>query len=109
MKFATEWFRQQILDRFIRYAQIYTTSDPHANVSPSTPGQWDLLKLLVQELKEIGIEDVDLNEEGYLIARIPASSGCDSIPAIGFMAHVDTSFDAPGEGVKPRILPAHLV
>lgn len=103
MNFSTEWFGRQILDRFIKYARISTTSDPHAETRPSTPGQWDLLKLLVQELRETGIEEVDLNEEGYLIARIPASPGCALVPGIGFLAHVDTSFDAPGEGVIPRI------
>ncbi len=103
MNFSTKWLGEQILNRFLRYVQIHTTSDPHADISPSTPGQWELLKLLVQELREIGIKDVDLNEEGYLIARIPATLGCDSTPVIGFMAHVDTSFDAPGEGVKPQV------
>jgi tripeptide aminopeptidase len=103
MNFSTEWLGQQLQDRFVRYARIYTTSDPHIDTSPSTPGQWELLKLLVQELKEIGIEDIDINDEGYLIARIPASPGCESVPVIGFLGHVDTSFDAPGEGVKPQI------
>ena len=103
MKFSTEWLGQQILDRFVRYARIHTTSDPHQEISPSTPGQWDLLKLLVRELEEIGVEDIDLNDDGYLIAKLKASAGCESIPAIGFLAHVDTSFDAPGDGVKPQI------
>jgi tripeptide aminopeptidase len=103
MNFSTEWLGQQLLDRFVRYARIYTTSDPHIDTSPSTPGQWELLKLLVKELKEIGIDDIDLNDEGYLIARIPASPGCESVPIIGFLGHVDTSSDAPGEGVTPQI------
>ena len=101
MKFSTDWFRKQLLDRFLRYVRIHTTSDRHVDTIPSTPGQWDLLKLLVEELETIGITNPELSGEGYLIARIPATRACGDAPVIGFMAHVDTVSDAPGVGVKP--------
>ncbi|MBT3273850.1 MAG: peptidase T, partial [Spirochaetales bacterium] len=103
MNFSTDWFQDQLLDRFVRYACIFTTSDRHVDTIPSTPGQWDLLNLLVEELREIGIDDIDLTEKGFLIARIPAATGKENAPVIGFMAHVDTVSDASGENVKPRI------
>ena len=103
MDFSTEWFQKRLLDRLIRYARICTTSDPHIETIPSTPGQWELLKLLARELHEVGIEDVELTDGGYLIAKLPASPGRDSSSVIGFLGHVDTSFDAPGENVKPQV------
>ena len=103
MKFSNDWFKWQLLDRFPRYARIHTTSDRHSDALPSTPGQWDLLRLLVDELNSIGVKNVDLTDEGYLIATIPASSGFEAAPVVGFMAHVDTVSDAPGENVKPVV------
>lgn len=94
--------RKELLERFVRYAKIYTTSDRHQDVIPSTERQWDLIRLLETELKELGISDVDVSKNGYIIARLPASSGVNA-PVIGFMAHVDTSEDAPGENVNPII------
>ena len=103
MKDNADLMTEQLLDRFLRYAKIHTTSDRHVETIPSTPGQWDLLKLLAAELKEIGISDVSLSDMGYLIARIkPTKEGKDT-PVIGFMAHVDTVSDVPGEHVKPQI------
>ena len=95
-----------LLERFLRYVRIHTTSheEAAAEKTPSTDGQWDLLKLLVEELKGIGINDVSLNENGYLIARLPGNiEGGGKPPTIGFMAHVDTNADAPGENVNPVI------
>ena len=94
--------KEEILERFIRYAKITTTSALHRDVQPSTEGQWDLLKMLETELKELDLEDVDLDENGYLIARLQSNAG-DELPVIGFMAHVDTSFDVSGTDVKPRV------
>jgi len=105
MNFSIDWFKTRLLDRLVRYARINTTSDPHADSTPSTPGQWDLLNLLVKELDSIGVKDVELTEAGYLIARLPATAGCETSPVVGFMAHVDTSFDAPGENVNPQVHP----
>lgn len=103
MEFNQEWFEEQLLDRFLRYVRIHTTSDRDAQVVPSTPRQWDLINLLVDELKSIGIDDIDLTDEGYIIARIPASNGRDGAPVVGFMAHVDTVQDVPGDNVNPQV------
>jgi len=93
----------RVLPRFLDYVQVWTTSDRHVAETPSTPGQWDLARKLVEELKALGIADVDLTDHCYVIARIPASSGCEGAPAIGFMAHLDTASDSPGKDVKPSI------
>lgn len=90
-----------IVDRFINYAKIDTQSDPNSNTIPSTDKQKDLSKLLVKELKELNI-DAFLDEFGYVYAKIPGN--VTGKRPIGFIAHVDTSFDAPGEGVNPRII-----
>ena len=69
--------RETLLDRFCRYVQINTRSDPDSPTSPSTPGQWDLLRLLEGELKALGARDVRLTEFGYLLATIPATAAPD--------------------------------
>lgn len=97
-----DWFRNRILDRFLRYVKIHTTSDRHQDVIPSTERQWDLIRLLEKELADLGIRDVAVTENGYIIARLAASPGVKS-PVIGFMAHVDTAEDAPGKNVKPQV------
>ena len=97
-----EWFSKRLLDRFLKYVKINTASDRHKDVIPSTERQWVLIRLLESELKEIGVENVEVAENGYIIARIPASEGIEA-PVIGFMAHVDTSEDESGENVIPRI------
>lgn len=93
-----------VQEKFLRYVKIWTTSEPElaAEKTPSTANQWDLLNLLAEELKELGVQDVTLTELGYLIARIPAN-GKGDLPSLGFMAHVDTASDAPGKDVKPRV------
>ena len=95
-----QWARERILDRFSRYVKIETTSDRNAKTQPSTPGQWDLLKLVEKEFHDIGVTDTELDEFGYLIARIPANKS-DGAPVIGFMAHVDTASEASGKNVQP--------
>ncbi|MCF7949697.1 MAG: peptidase T [Spirochaetia bacterium] len=99
------WISQDVLERFLRYVQINTTSDQHIEEIPSTDGQWDLLRLLKTELEELQISNISLDEHGYLIARIPARGGADVLGAasIGLMAHVDTSGDMTGNGVKPQL------
>jgi tripeptide aminopeptidase len=94
--------KEELLERFVRYAEITTTSDRSREVTPSTDCQWDLIRLLETELKELGVTDIDLNELGYLIARLESNAGED-IPVIGLMAHVDTSSDVSGADVKPQI------
>lgn len=101
MQIDSRWTRDNLLDRFLRYVRIETTSDRHADTTPSTECQWDLLNLLVKELETLGIRDITLEDHGYIIARIPPTQDASEAPAIGFMAHVDTSSDAPGKGVEP--------
>ena len=95
--------KKEVIDRLIRYAQIDTQSDETSNTCPSTPGQLTLGRLLVDELKEIGMEDVTMDENGYVMATLPANTDKD-IPTIGFLAHVDTATDFTGAGVKPQIV-----
>ncbi|PIE04180.1 MAG: peptidase T [Spirochaetales bacterium] len=92
-----------LLDRFLRYVRIHTTSNEVAagEKTPSTECQWDLLRLLAEELASLGVKDVSLDQSGYLIARIPGNRP--EADTIGFMAHVDTSSDAPGENVNPQV------
>jgi len=101
----SDTIRQFILDdvreRFLRYVQIYTTSDETNPDTPSTQRQWDLLNLLKQECEELGLSDVSISEYGYVYATLPATAGVSS-PSFGLLAHVDTSPDQPGENVKPR-------
>ena len=104
MKSDDQWFTRQIVERFIKYVKIDTTSDRHKQEIPSTPCQWDLLHLLDRELEEIGIQNRNLDEHGYLIARL--ESNIDEVtqpPVIGFMAHVDTSEDVSGKNVSPIV------
>lgn len=93
---------QKLLERFLRYAQIDTTSDPDSTTYPSTAKQWDLLRLLASELREIGA-DVTLNAHGYVIAEVPASVGCEDVPVVALLAHADTAPDFSGTDVKPIV------
>lgn len=103
-KSQTEWLENDVKTRFLRYVKIETTSDRHEDKTPSTEGQWTLLRLLRDELIELGVEDVELDENGFLIGRIPSNAGEGrEIPVIGFLAHVDTSAEASGADVKPQI------
>jgi len=89
-------------ERFLRYVQIDTQSDPHSTHFPSTEKQKDLSRLLVEELLQMGIEDAHLDEHGYVYATVPATS-TRSLPVICFCAHVDTAPDCSGQGVKPLL------
>ncbi|MCL1813177.1 MAG: peptidase T [Treponema sp.] len=82
-----------IVKRFLRYVQIRTTSNRHIEETPSSAGQWELAQLLADELKALGIPDAELTDHCYVLARLPASPGFEAKPAIGFMAHLDTSQD----------------
>ena len=95
------------LARFLRYVTIDTRSDEHSATTPSTPGQWTLLRLLAEELADIGLTDVSLDGFGYVMATIPATTSKVSVPAIGFIAHVDTSPEMPGHGVRPLVHPQY--
>lgn len=92
----------QVAERFMRYVQIDTQSDPASTTFPSTSKQFDLSKLLVQELLALGVQDVELDENGYVYATIPSNTNKD-VPVICFCSHVDTSPDCSGTGVKPLL------
>lgn len=93
--------KEQLLERFIRYAKIDTESNEKSSTTPSTTNQWDLLHLLKEELTTLGMEDITLDENGYLFATLPANTDKE-IPVIGFLAHVDTSPDFTGKNVNPQ-------
>src|SRR5271167_3684293 len=95
-----EALSQDVVARLVRYAKVFTTSDRERERSPSTPGQLDLARLLVSELRELGLEDAELDENGYVFATLPPTVDGD-VPTIGVIAHMDTSPDAPGDGVEP--------
>ncbi len=90
-------------DRFLRYVQIDTESDPHSMSFPSTEKQKDLAKVLLNELLEMGVQDAEMDEWGYVFATIPSNSENDTIPTICFCSHVDTAPDCSGKNVKPII------
>jgi tripeptide aminopeptidase len=93
-----------VLDRFLRYVRIDTQSRRDRTSSPSTPGQLDLGRMLVTELHAAGLEDAQLNEHGYVLATLPGNRDRDGDgQAIGLIAHIDTSPDAPGRGVEPIV------
>ncbi|WP_294706911.1 peptidase T [uncultured Fusobacterium sp.] len=92
-----------LVERFLKYVQIDTDSNPESNACPSSEIQWDLAKVIIEDLKALGMEDITLDENCYIMATLPAN--CDEdIPAIGFIAHMDTAPSYNGRGVKPRIV-----
>ncbi|GAB5534611.1 MAG: peptidase T [Rubricoccaceae bacterium] len=92
-----------VVQRFCRYARVWTTSDPDSDTFPSTARQLDLSRQLVDELVEMGIVDAEMDEHGYVFGTLPSPTPA-SLPALGLVAHVDTSPDAPGEDVRPHIV-----
>jgi tripeptide aminopeptidase len=95
---------QQIIDRFVKYVTVDTQSDPENPAFPSTEKQWNLAHILVDELKEIGLEDVTLDDNCYIMATLPSNVDYE-VPTIGFIAHIDTSPDFTAENVKPQFHP----
>lgn len=93
---------EQILNRFLTYVKIDTQSDPNNPEFPSTKKQWDLANLLVKELQKIGMSDVNIDENAYVMATLPSNVE-QEIPTIGFIAHFDTSPDFTGTNVKPQV------
>src|SRR5256885_15977992 len=92
-----------VLDRFLRYVQYDTQSDETSTTYPSTEKQLVLLRDLAAELRALGLTDADIDEHGYVIATVPATTMKPNVPTIGFIAHVDTSPEMPGGGVKPIV------
>lgn len=95
--------KTEIMNRFISYAQVDTQSDESSDTCPSTPGQLVLARMLVDELKAIGMQDITMDTNGYVMATLPANTDKE-IPTIGFLAHVDTATDFTGTNVKPQII-----
>jgi len=95
--------KNEIMDRFISYAKVNTQSDEDSETCPSTPGQLVLVQMLVDELKAIGMQEVTMDSNGYVMATLPANTDKE-IPTIGFLAHMDTATDFTGAGVKPQIV-----
>jgi len=95
---------QKIIDRFVKYIKVDTQSDPNNPDFPSTKKQWDLAKILVEDLKEIGMEDVTLDDNCYIMATLPSNVDF-KVPTIGFIAHIDTSPDYSGTNVNPQFHP----
>jgi len=90
-----------LLDRFLRYVRIDTRSDENSPSTPSTAGQWELLRLLDKELRDLGLSDVELMDHGYVLATLPATSK-KNVPVIAWFAHVDTATNLPG-AAKPIV------
>lgn len=94
--------KEELIKRFTSYVKVDTQSNEDSETCPSTEGQWTLLHMLVDELKSIGMEEVTIDENGYVMATLPANTDKD-VPTIGFLSHVDTATDFTGKGVNPQI------
>lgn len=101
IEFNHEW-KMRLLNRFLTYAKIYSTSDPESETTPSTPQQWDIAKYIFQELQNLGLSDVSLDDNGYIMAYVPSNIS-ENEPTVGFIAHYDTSPDFNGKDVNPQI------
>ena len=87
--------------RLLQYVQVHTTSDPTTGTHPSTQRQFDLARMLADELRALGVADADVDEHCYVYGHLPATPGCEGRPALGLIAHMDTAPDASGEKVQP--------
>ena len=92
-----------VKERFLRYISVDTQSSENASFTPSTQGQWTLARMLASELTDMGIKDVRVDANGYVMASLPSNVG-DGAPALGLIAHMDTSPDAPGAKIRPRMV-----
>jgi tripeptide aminopeptidase len=102
--FEDRAIEELLVPRFLTYVRYWTESDRHIKETPSTEGQWELAKVLAEELKSFGLKDVELTGHCYLIARIPPSPGKEAAPAVGFLAHLDTASDVSGRDVRPHLV-----
>ena len=92
-----------LVERFLKYVSFDTQSNEESGVTPSTPGQMVFARFLKEELESLGLEDITLDENGYLFATLPANTD-KPVPVVGFIAHMDTSPDMSGKDVSPRIV-----
>ncbi|MGG1314363.1 peptidase T [Cohnella laeviribosi] len=95
--------KQDLIRRLTAYAQVDTQSDDSSDTCPSTEGQWTLARMLAEELKSIGMQDVTIDGNGYVMATLPANTDKE-VPVIGFLAHMDTATEFTGKGVKPQVV-----
>lgn len=96
---------KQLIDRFIKYTKYETTSDNKSKASPSTPGQLELAKVVFQDLKDAGIKDVELTNDGFIYATIPSNvPASKKVPTIGLLSHLDTALEVSGKNVKARFI-----
>lgn len=95
--------KQEIIDRFTSYVQVDTQSNEDSTTCPTTPGQLTLAHMLVEELKQIGMDEVTIDDNGYVMATLPSNTDKD-VPTIGFLAHLDTATDFTGTDVKPQVV-----
>ena len=93
-----------IVERFLQYVSFETTSDAESDTCPSSPKELELGRFLAEEMEAIGLENARIDGDGYVYGQLPASPGCEGLPAIGLIAHMDTSDGASGANIKPRIL-----
>lgn len=93
-----------VVDRFLKYVTFATQSDEESGITPSTSGQRFFAEALVKELEALGLEEISLDDNSYLMATLLSNMGNNEVPTIGFISHLDTSPDMSGEGVKPRIV-----
>lgn len=95
-------WREKLLNRFITYIKIFSTSDAESETTPSTERQWDIANYLYKELQDLGLEDVSIDEKGYVFGFVPSNKE-EKVPQVGFIAHYDSSPDFNGENVNPQI------
>jgi len=95
--------KQHLINRFISYVTVDTESDPESDTTPSSKKQWDLAHALVDELKAIGMQDVTIDENAYIMATLPSNIE-EEVPIIGFISHFDTTPDFTGANVKPKVI-----
>ena len=95
-----------VVARLMRYAKVWSESDYHANrgTTPSTDRQFDMARLLVEELHGMGVDNAFVDDTCYVYASLPATPGCEHLPVIGLIAHMDTTPDMTGKDVKPQVL-----
>jgi tripeptide aminopeptidase len=95
--------KDEVIKRFTSYVKVDTQSNESNDTCPSTPGQLTLANMLVEELKQIGMKEVSIDENGYVMATLPSNTDKE-VPTIGFLAHVDTATDFTGANVNPQLV-----
>lgn len=102
IQWTQEW-RDKLLNRFLNYVKIYSTSDAESESTPSTAQQWNVAKFIFEELKSIGLDNVEIDGNGYIYGYVPSNLDGQEHPTVGFISHYDTSPDFSGENVNPQV------